>query len=282
MPRTLVDLPTLLDLESLDLNLFRGNIPNAGSERVFGGQLIGQAMAAACRTVKGRLPHSLHGYFLSAGDLHLPIVYRVEVLRDGKSYSTRRVTALQCRNQIFSTIVSFHVEEKGAFQHQETMPDVPPPAKLTPEEPHRQPMFVETPQFIRRYYGLEAITVETGRYFGHKLEDGRTNVWIKTTVKMPDDPMLHMCALAYASDYSLLDAVTARYGCPPFDKRLIRASLDHAMWFHQAFRADDWLLYAHDSPSASGGRGLTRGLIFKPDGALVVSVAQEGSVRERR
>lgn len=282
MSKTAIDLLTILDLEPLDVDLFRGNIPNTGSQRVFGGQLIGQAMVAACRTVKDRLPHSLHGYFQKPGDPQVPIIYRVEALRDGKSYSTRRVTAIQCCDTIFSTMVSFHAEKQGAFDHQDKMPDVPPPEKLTSEELAKQPMFVEASQFIRHYYGIELLTVETGRYFGQKFDDGRINVWIKAAVKLPDDPMLHICALAYASDYSLLGAVTARHGRTPFDKRIIRASLDHAMWFHRAFRADDWLLYAYDSPSARGGRGFTRGLIFKPGGTLVASVAQEGAVRERR
>ncbi|WP_439366159.1 acyl-CoA thioesterase [Bradyrhizobium sp. DASA03005] len=281
MSKTLIDLVAILDLEQLDLNLFRSNNSNIGSQQVFGGQLIGQALVAACRTVKDLLPHSLHGYFVKAGDPQVPIIYKVEVLRDGKSYSSRRVTAMQCCDAIFSIMVSFHAEEQGAFDHQDKMPDVPCLVKVTSEELSNQPMFVETPEFIRRYYGIELLTVETGRYFGHKLDDGRIHVWIKTAAKLPDDPMLHLCALAYASDYTLLDAVTARYGRKPFDKRMIPASLDHAMWFHRAFRADDWVLYAHDSPSAQGGRGIARGLIFKPNGTLVASVAQEGSVRER-
>ncbi len=166
------------------------------------------------------------------------------------------------------------------------MPDVPPPEKLTAEEVAKQPMFSEMPDFIRRYYEsdrpIELRPVELGRYFGQKIDDGRIHVWIRTAAKLPDDPALHMCALAYASDFSLLDAVMARYGRTLFDKRMMPASLDHAMWFHRPFRADEWLLYAQDSPSAQGGRGLTRGLIFKPDGTLVASVAQEGSVRERK
>lgn len=282
MSKSLIDLLAILDLEPLDVNLFRGNIPNTGSQRVFGGQLIGQAMFAACRTVTDRLPHSLHGYFLRPGDPQVPIIYRVEALRDGKSYSIRRVTAIQCCNVIFSIMVSFYAEEQGAFDHQDKMPNVPPPETHTSEQLAEQPMLVETPQFIRRYCGIESITVETDGHCGQRFGDGRIHVWIKTAVKLPDDPMLNMCALAYASDYSLLDSVTARYRRTPFDKRVIRASLDHAMWFHRALRADDWLLYTHDSPSAQGGRGLTRGLIFQPDGTLVASVAQEGSVRERR
>lgn len=281
MSKSLIDLISILDLEQLEVNLFRGNSPKTSWQRVFGGQVIGQAMVAACRTVEGRLPHSLHCYFVLPGDPQIPIIYQVERLRDGKSYSTRRVTAIQHGNAIFSIMVSFHAEEESAFDHQDRMPDVPPPEKLTAEEVAKQPMFREMPDFIRRYYEsdrpIELRPVELGRYFGQKIDDGRIHVWIKTAAKLPDDPALHMCALAYASDFSLLDAIMARYGRTLFDKRMMPASLDHAMWFHRPFRADEWLLYAQDSPSARGGRGLTRGSIFKPDGTLVASVAQEGS-----
>jgi acyl-CoA thioesterase-2 len=230
---------------------------------------------AACRTVEGRLPHSLHCYFILPGDPQIPIIYEVERLRDGRSYTTRRVTAIQHGHAIFSIMVSFHVDEASAFDHQDKMPEVPPPEKLTAEEVAKQPMFREMPEFIRR-------PVELNRYFGERIEDGRIHVWIRTASKLPDDPALHMCALAYASDFSLLDAAMARYGRTLFDQRMMPASLDHAMWFHRPFRADEWLLYAQDSPSAQGGRGLTRGMIFKQDGTLVASVAQEGSLRERR
>src|SRR6267142_704506 len=246
MSKGLIDLISILDLEPIEVNMFRGSSPKTSWQRVFGGQVIGQAMVAACRTVEGRLPHSLHCYFILPGDPQIPIIYQVERLRDGKSYSTRRVTAIQHGNAIFSIMVSFHAEEEGAFNHQEKMPDVPPPEKLTAEEVSKQPMFKEMPEFIRRYYEsdrpIELRPVELGRYFGQKIDDGRIL----------------------------------------FDKRMMPASLDHAMWFHRPFRADEWLLYAQDSPSAQDGRGLTRGLIFKPDGTLVASVAQEGSVRERR
>ncbi|MCX7306822.1 MAG: acyl-CoA thioesterase II [Afipia sp.] len=286
MSKSLIDLLSILDIEQLEVNMFRGNSPKTSWQRVFGGQVIGQAMVAACRTVEGRLPHSLHCYFILPGDPQIPIIYEVERLRDGKSYTTRRVTAIQHGHAIFSIMVSFHAEEESAFNHQDKMPDVPPPEKLTAEEVSKQPLFKEMPDFIKRYYEsdrpIELRPVELGRYFGQKIEDGRIHVWIRTAAKLPDDPALHMCALAYASDFSLLDAVMARYGRTLFDKRMMPASLDHAMWFHRPFRADEWLLYAQDSPSAQGGRGLTRGLIFKQDGTLIASVAQEGSVRERR
>jgi acyl-CoA thioesterase-2 len=262
MSKGLIDLISILDIEPIEVNLFRGNSPKTSWQRVFGGQVIGQAMVAACRTVEGRLPHSLHCYFILPGDPQIPIIYEVEIM------------------------VSFHVEEQGSFDHQDKMPDVPPPEKLTAEEVAKQPMFREMPDFIRRYYEsdrpIELRPVELGRYFGQKIDDGRIHVWIRTASKLPDDTALHMCALAYASDFSLLDAAMARYGRTLFDKRMMPASLDHAMWFHRPFRADEWLLYAQDSPSAQGGRGLTRGMIFKQDGTLVASVAQEGSLRERK
>lgn len=286
MPKSLIDLLAILDLGQIEPNLFRCSSPNAGLQQVFGGQLIGQSMVAASRTVEGRPAHSLHGYFIRPGDPQLPIVYKVERLRDGKSYSTRHVTAIQHGEAIFTIMVSFHAEEQGAFDHQYKMPDVPPPEKLTAEELSKKPMYPKIPEHIRRYYEpdrpIKLRPIEIDRYVGQKIDDGRVHIWIKAAAKLPDDPALHMCVLAYASDLSLLDSVMARYGRTLLDGRMMSASLDHAMWFHRPFRADDWLLYAKESPSAQGGRGLTRGLIFKPDGTLVASVAQEGSVRERR
>ena len=286
MSKSLIDLIDILDLETIEVNMFRGRSPKTRWQRVFGGQVIGQAMVASCRTVEDRMPHSLHCYFILPGDPQIPIVYEVERLRDGKSYSTRRVTAIQHGHAIFSMMVSFHAEEEDSFNHQDPMPDVPPPDKLTAEELSKHPIIEKMPDFIRRYYEsdrpIELRPVEFQRYAGEKIPEGRINFWIRTAAKLPDDPALHMCALAYASDFSLLDSIMARYGRTLFDGQAMAASLDHAMWFHRPFRADEWLLYAQDSPSAQGGRGLTRGLIFKPDGTLVASVAQEGSVRERR
>ena len=286
MSKSLIDLIDILDLETIEVNMFRGRSPKTRWQRVFGGQVIGQAMVASCRTVEGRMPHSLHCYFILPGDPQIPIVYEVERLRDGKSYSTRRVTAIQHGHAIFSMIVSFHAEEEDSFNHQDPMPDVPPPDKLTAEELSKHPIIEKMPDFIRRYYEsdrpIELRPVEFQRYAGEKIPEGRINFWIRTAAKLPDDPALHMCALAYASDFSLLDSIMARYGRTLFDGQAMAASLDHAMWFHRPFRADEWLLYSQDSPSAQNGRGLARGLIFKPDGTLVATVAQEGSVRERR
>lgn len=286
MSECLIDLISILDIEQLEVNLFRGNSPKGRRQRVFGGQVIGQAMVAACRTVEERLPHSLHCYFILTGDPQIPIIYQVERLRDGKSYSTRRVTAIQRGNAIFSGMVSFHAEEGSAFDHQDKMPLVPPPEKLTAEELAKQPIFSGILDAILRSYGsdhpIALLPVEIGRYVGQEIDDSRVHIWMKVPAKLSDDPALHMCALAYTSDFSLLDAVLPRHGRTLLDERTTLVSLDHAMWFHRPFRADDWLLYTKDSPSAQRGRGLARGLIFKPDGTLVASVTQEGSVRERR
>ncbi|WP_369726244.1 acyl-CoA thioesterase [Bradyrhizobium sp. LLZ17] len=285
MSRSLIDLLAILDIEAIDLNLFRGNSPKTSWQHVFGGQVLGQAMVAACRSVEGRLPHSLHCYFLLPGDPDAPIIYQVERLRDGKSYSTRRVTAMQLGNVIFSIMVSFHAEELGAFDHQDKKPDVPPPEQLTAEAWSKQTKFPEMPRFLRHYFEsdrpIELRPVEIRRYFGQTIDDGRIHMWFKTAATLPDDQALHISALAYASDFSLRDPVVARHGRTLFDRRITPISVDHAMWFHRRFRADEWLLYAQDSPSAQGGRGLTRGSIFKADGTLVASVAQESSVRER-
>ncbi|MDA9489538.1 acyl-CoA thioesterase II [Bradyrhizobium sp. CCBAU 11361] len=283
---TFIDLFTILDLEPMDVNLFRGKNPETSRQRVFGGQVIAQALVAACRTVRGRLPHSLHCYFIQPGDPHVPIIYQVQHLREGKSYSTRAVTAMQRDDLILSIMVSLHSEEQSALNHQNAMPDVPPPEKFTIEEVSKHPNFSEMPEIIRRYYEsdrpIELRPVEMGRYLGEKIDHGRIHIWMRAAVELPNDPALHMCALAYASDLSLLDSVMARYGRTLFDESMVSASLDHAMWFHRPFRADEWLLYAKDSPSAQAGRGLARGLIFKSDGTLVASVVQEGLVRERR
>jgi len=290
MSKSLNDLITLLDLEQIEVNLFRGVNLHKNRQRVFGGQVIGQALVAGCRTVETIMPHSLHCYFILPGDPQIPIVYQVERLRDGKSYATRRITAVQHGAAIFEMMVSFHAVEEGVFDHQEKMPDVPTPDQLTAEDILKLPIFREPSEkmteFVRRYYQsdrlVEMRAVEFGRYFGEKVEDGRIHIWFRAPQHLPDDPALHICALAYASDYSLLDVSVSRYGRSLFNKDMMPASLDHAMWFHRPFRADEWLLYAQDSPSSQDGRGLTRGQIFRSDGTLVASVAQEGSVRVRR
>jgi acyl-CoA thioesterase II len=274
----------ILDLEPLEVNLFRGRSPQVGWQRVFGGQVIGQALVAACRTVDGRPPHSLHGYFLLPGDPNVPIIYEVDRIRDGRSFATRRVVAIQHGHAIFTTAVSFHGDEPG-LAHQATMPDVPGPEALPSEIDIKNTVMASMPEPVRRYYErerpLELRPVEFGRYLGQKIENARFHVWIRTTGSLPDDPAIHQCVLAYASDLTLLDVALVPHGRSVFDKRIIAASLDHALWFHRPFRADEWLLYAQDSPNLSGARGFSRGLVFARDGTLVASVAQEGLLRER-
>ena len=282
------ELLDILDLEPLEVNLFRGRSPQSRWQRVFGGQVIGQALVAACRTVEGvaqRPPHSLHAYFLLAGDPKVPIVYEVDRIRDGKSFTTRRVTAIQHGHAIFSMEVSFHRDEPG-MSHQAEMPSVPMPDDLPGEMEMKQRILPIMPEPVRRYYErerpIELRPVEFDRYLGKKIDGGRFHVWIRATGALPDEPAIHQCVLAYASDMMLLDSALSPHGRTVFEKKIMAASLDHAMWFHRPFRADDWLLYAHDSPNLWGSRGFSRGLIFARDGSLVASVCQEGLLRERR
>jgi acyl-CoA thioesterase-2 len=275
----------VLNIEQLEVNLFRGRSPQDRWQRVFGGQVIGQALVAACRTVEGRTPHSLHAYFLIGGDPKVPIIYEVDRIRDGKSFTTRRVVAIQHGQAIFTLMVSFHNDEPG-LEHQVAMPEVPPPEDLPTEAQIRATVLPTMPEAVQRYYKserpIELRPVEYGRYLGQKSESGKFNVWIRTTAKLPDDPAIHQCVLAYASDMSLLDAALVPHGRSLFEQEFMGASLDHALWLHRPFRADDWLLYAQESPSMVGSRGFARGLIFRRDGVLVASVAQEGLVRIRR
>ena len=287
MPSAVADLLAVLDLEPLEVNLFRGRSPQVGWQRVFGGQVIGQALVAACRTVDvgGRPPHSLHAYFLLAGDPEVPIVYEVDRIRDGKSFTTRRVVAIQHGEAIFTMAVSFHRDEPG-MSHQAEMPDVPQPEELASEADIKERVLPMMPDPVRRYYErerpIELRPVEFDRYLGRKIENGRFHVWIRATERLPDEPAIHQCVLAYASDMMLLDSALIPHGRTVFEQTIMAASLDHALWFHRPFRADDWLLYAQDSPNLSGSRGFSRGLIFARDGTLVASVAQEGLLRERR
>jgi acyl-CoA thioesterase II len=282
------DLLSILDLEPLEVNLFRGRSPQVGWQRVFGGQVIGQALVAACRTVddiEERPPHSLHAYFLLGGDPSVPIIYEVDRIRDGRSFTTRRVVAIQHGRPIFSMSASFHVHEPG-LDHQAEMPKVPGPEDLPSDAEIRDRVLPMMPDPIRRYFERERLIelrpVEFERYLGKKLPEGRFHIWMRTTGTLPATPAIHRCALAYASDLSLLDCSLVPHGRTVFEKTIMAASLDHALWFHRPFKADEWLLYAQDSPSATGARGFARGLIFSREGTLVASVAQEGLIRERR
>jgi acyl-CoA thioesterase II len=278
----------ILDLEPLEVNLFRGRSPQSYWQRVFGGQVIGQALVAACRTVDDvatRPPHSLHAYFLLGGDPKVPIIYEVDRIRDGKSFTTRNVKAIQHGRAIFSMSVSFHGAEPG-LNHQFKMPDVPKPDALPSEAEIRERIYPLLPPAARRYYErerpIEFRPVEYSRYLGEKSETGRFDVWIRTTGQLPDEPAIHQCVLAYASDMMLLDAAMIPHGKSVFSEDIMAASLDHALWFHRPFRADEWLLYAQDSPNLAGSLGFSRGLIFDLNGTLIASVAQEGLLRQRR
>lgn len=285
MSRAVADLLGILDLEALERNLFRGVSPKVGWQRVFGGQVIGQALVAACRTVEDRQPHSLHAYFLLAGDPSVPIVYEVDRIRDGRSFATRRVVAIQHGAAIFSMSASFHADEPG-LAHQMPMPQVTPPEDLPSEQEIRTQVMPLMPPAVRAYYErerpIELRPVEFARYLSREARPPVSHVWIRATGPLPDDPAIHRCVLAYASDMTLLDSSLIPHGRSVFDKSIQAASLDHALWFHRPFRADEWLLYAQDSPSTGGARGFARGLIFNRAGELVASVAQEGLIRERR
>jgi acyl-CoA thioesterase II len=287
MSSAIENLLAILDLEPLEVNLFRGRSPQVTWQRVFGGQVVGQALVAACRTVDvaERPPHSLHAYFLLPGDPKVPIIYQVARIRDGKSFTTRRVIAIQHGQEIFTMAVSFHRDEPG-LTHQAKMPDVPKPEELPSEAEIKERVLPLMPEPVRRYYErerpIELRPVEYARYLGKTYPDGRFNVWIRATGRLPDEPAIHQCVLAYASDMTLLDSALIPHGRSVFDKTIMAASLDHALWLHRAFRADEWLLYAQDSPNLHGARGFSRGLIFTRDGTLVASVAQEGLLRERR
>jgi acyl-CoA thioesterase-2 len=277
-------LMSILDLETLERNLFRGRSPDVGWSRVFGGQVIGQSLYAACKTVEGREPHSLHAYFLLPGDPTIPIVYEVDRLRDGRSFTTRRVLAVQKGEAIFAMSASFHVAEEG-FEHQMPMPDVPMPETLPDREEMRRSVLPHMPAMVRAYYErerpIEIRPVEIERYATGGRMEPKFNVWIKAMQPLPDEAAVHQSVLAYASDLMLLDSSLVAHGRTVFDANIQGASLDHALWFHRPFRADDWLLYSQDSPSTSGARGFSRGLIFNRQGDLVASVTQEGLIRPR-
>jgi acyl-CoA thioesterase II len=281
MATDISSLISVLDLEQLEVNLFRGYSPQNNWKRVFGGQVVGQALVAAARTVEDRLTHSLHSYFLLGGDPKVPIIFEVDRIRDGGSFTTRRVVAIQHGQAIFSMAVSFHKEETG-FSHQFAMPDVPDPETLPTEEELRDRL----PENMRRMWMMdrpvELRPVNLDRYALTGKAEQIQKIWFRTKGSLPDDKKLHQCVLAYASDFTLLHAALVQHGRPPFDPSLMMASLDHAVWFHRDFRADEWLLYVQDSPSAEGARALCRGTIYDRGGVLVASVAQEGLIRIRK
>ncbi|WP_334142227.1 acyl-CoA thioesterase II [Rhabdothermincola sp.] len=277
------DLIRLLDLESIEVNIFRGRSPAVARQRVFGGQVAGQALVAAARTVDPlRTVHSLHAYFLRPGDPSIPILYDVDRIRDGRSFATRRVVAIQHGRAIFNLQASFHVAEAG-FDHQAPMPtDLPDPESL-PDFKQRWAAWAE---LMGDDYHRDR-PIDTRNCDWEPADRTRPlppyqRVWLRADGVLPDDPVLHACVVTYASDMTLLDTSLLPHAVGALDDEIFMASLDHAMWFHRPFRADDWLLYAQDTPSASGGRGLARGSIYTRDGVLAVSVVQEGLIRVMR
>lgn len=273
---------TLLDLESIEVNIFRGGSPPAERQRVFGGQVAGQALVAAARTVEPETRvHSLHAYFLRPGDSRVPILYEVQRIRDGLSFTTRRVTAIQHGRAIFSLSASFQVPEDG-FDHSAEMPEVPAPETLPNLQERWAQAAAETGDGRFEWdLPFDLRNCDWGPEDRQKALPPYQRIWLKATGSLPDDPVLHACVLTYASDMTLLDTALLPHGLGPIDD-VFMASLDHAMWFHRPFRADEWLLYSQDSPSASGGRGFARGSVFTADGKLAVTVVQEGLVRPPR
>lgn len=284
-PTALERLVGILDLERLEQNLFRGRSPDNGWQRVYGGQVLAQALIAAHQTVDGpRVAHSLHGYFIIGGDPKHPIVYEVEHVRDGASFATRRVKALQHGRQIFLMTCSFHVIEEG-YSHQQPMPEVPAPDSLPSSAELMRQLVDKLPANMRGYWSselpMDMRPVDMSRYLSRQPRDPKQMIWMRSNGELPDNPALHKAILAYASDFTLLDTALIGHGKLLFDADIQLASLDHAMWFHRPMRIDDWLLYVQDSPSAHGSRGFCRGSVFTRDGVLVASLTQEGLMRQR-
>ncbi len=282
MDQRLADLLQQFQLERLEVNLFRGESRDIGSPQVFGGQVLGQALMAAYSTIEGRVVHSLHAYFLRRGDFNQPIVYQVDRSRDGQSFSSRRVIAIQNGEQIFTFSASFQEPEEG-LDHQVDMPQVPPPESLADSRLPPADVLERLPekvrQFLTRERPFELRRVEPIDVYQSSAAAPLQNVWLRAVDRLPDDDRLHRSLLAYVSDYNLLATATLPHAVGVLDGGLITASLDHAMWFHRPFRVDEWLLYSMDSPSASGARGFTRGSVYTRDGKLVASAAQEGLIR---
>jgi acyl-CoA thioesterase-2 len=279
------DLLDLLDLEQIELNIFRGRSPDEMRQRVFGGQVAGQALVAAGRTVPADRPvHSLHAYFIRPGDTSVPLVYTVDRTRDGRSFTTRRVIAIQHGEPIFTLSASFHHPEPG-YEHARPMPAAPRPEGLRPNrerlaEAMGEPLTTHLRESPIELRTAGPLSIELARNPSLRAAGEHSNlVWVRVTEKLPDDPLLHVCLMTYISDVTLLETALFEHGTSFYDGRHTGASLDHAMWFHRPFRADQWLLYAQESPVASGARVFARGEVFTSDGDLVVSVVQEGLIR---
>ncbi|MBZ0222545.1 MAG: acyl-CoA thioesterase II [Dokdonella sp.] len=285
MSSAVEELLDLLRLERLEDNLFRGQSRDIGTRFVFGGQVLGQALSAAQQTVDGaRSAHSLHGYFLRAGDIDHPIIFNVERTRDGGSFSVRRVTAIQHGQPILNFSASFQISESG-FEHQLPMPSVPAPADLKPADPLPDEVYERLPIKLQRWFGNSGPFEFRQVYPRDELNPPKRppfqHVWFRLIERVPDDPALQRALLTYSSDFHLIGTAMLPHGISFLQGNVQVASLDHAMWFHRPFRVDEWLLYSCDSPTAQGARGLARGMIYSEQGRLVASTAQEGLVRLR-
>ena len=279
------ELLALMELEPLEVNLFRGVSRDIGTNRVFGGQILAQSLLAACHPVEGRLPHSLHGYFLRAGDHEAPVVYQVDRTRDGRSFSSRRVQAIQHGRPIFTFAASFQVEEEG-LEHHFSKPDVQPPDEAEPIE-HLQGEDIEKlpvnlQRWLDRFGPFEFRALRGADPNDRVPRPPFKDLWFKLHGDYEDDPVMNRALLAYVSDFHLVGTAMLPHGISWLQDRLMVASLDHAMWFHREFSLDDWLLYTCDSPNSGAGRGLSRGMIFDRAGRLVASTAQEGVIRLRQ
>ncbi|MCQ1773665.1 acyl-CoA thioesterase II [Neorhizobium galegae] len=284
-PSAMEQLIATLDLEKLEENIYRGTSPDVGWQRVFGGQVIAQALMAAQRTVEvDRFVHSLHAYFMRPGDPSVPILYQVERIRDGSSFTTRRAVAVQHGKAIFAMSASFQVGE-GGYEHQIDMPSVTQPEDLMGEKEFKELFLKKAPENVRRYWSrerpIEVRPTSLVHYLTRDKLEPRQDIWVRTVGEVPSDRRYQAAVLAYLSDMTLLDASLYPHGTSIFDPTLQAASLDHAMWFHKPATFDDWLLYTQDSPSASGARGMTRGSIYTRSGTLIASVAQEGLIRKK-
>jgi acyl-CoA thioesterase-2 len=284
MSKEITELLRILELEKIEENLFRGVSPQVGWQRVFGGLVIAQALVAAQRTVDNAPSHSLHAYFLLGGDPSAPIVYQVERLRDGRSFATRRCQAIQHGRVIFTLAASFHNPEPESLDHAFAAPDAPQPEDLPDEDEFLARFGDLMPEPVRRYFQrerpIEIRPVDAGRYVARGRGAGPLHkVWVRTSARLPDDPAIHRAAIAYLSDMTLLDTALIAHGRSVFHPDIQAASLDHALWLHRPFRADEWMLYVQDSPNASGALGFSRGALYTQGGALIASVAQEGLIR---
>jgi acyl-CoA thioesterase-2 len=281
MSESLDLLVRLLDLEPIEVNIFRGVQPDEERQRVFGGQVAAQALMAAGRTVPHGRVHSLHSYFLRPGDPEVPILYEVDRIRDGRSFTTRRVVAIQHGRAIFNLSTSFHDDEPG-LEHQFPMPEAPDPETLPSLNERLEPYKERLGSWFDRPRPIDQRHIGELPWLRQSPGEPFQRLWIRADGTLPDDPLLHACVAAYASDMSLFDAILQPHGVRWDDPRFVMgASLDHCMWFHQPFRADEWLLFDMDSPVATGARGLARGFFFDRAGRLVVSMAQEGLARMR-